>query len=421
MASIFALVDCNNFYASCERVFNPALEGRPVVVLSNNDGCIIARSEEAKELGIRMGTPLFKAQQVIRAHGIHVFSSNYDLYGDMSGRVMRTLGEFTPEVEVYSIDEAFLNLTGHAGGDLTDLGRTIRSIVRQWTGIPVSIGIAPTKALAKVANHFVKKTRWAEGVFDITSRTDLDDLLLHVPIEDVWGIGWRLSKMLKGRGLRSALDFRNMPAGWVRKTMGVTGLRLHQELHGIPCFTLESAPAPRRAVTVSRSFSRPIETLAELGEAIATFTSAAARKLRHRNLAARGIVVYIDTSRYGGERYFRSHFQELPVGTDDTPELLDMALRELRTIFLEGYRYKRAGVVMTDLIPVTQVQTELFDGRDRERSRVLMGIMDEANRRMGAETIRYAATGGERSWKGRSARRSPRYTTRWDEIPVISI
>lgn len=421
MSSIFALVDCNNFYASCERVFNPALEGKPIVVLSNNDGCIIARSEEAKTLGIAMGAPLFKVQPILRAHGVHVFSSNYDLYGDMSGRVMRTLGEFTPDVEVYSIDEAFLNLSHYENTNLTQLGLDIRSMVKQWTGIPVSVGIAPTKTLAKVANHFAKKSGRRDGVFDLTQADNLDDLLLRIPIESVWGVGWRLSKTLKGRGLRSALDFRNMPEGWVRRTMGITGLRMHQELKGIPCLTLETTPTARRAVTVSRSFSRSVDTLEELGEAIATFTSGAAEKLRRRKLAARGIVVYVDTSRYSDERYHRSHFQELPVATDDTPELLDYAMRGLRSIFLDGYHYKRGGVVLTDLVPVTQVQTELFDQRNRERSRALMNIMDRANLRMGSETIRYAATGIDRSWKGRSAQRSPRYTTHWEEIPSIEI
>lgn len=418
MASIFALVDCNNFYASCERVFNPALVGRPVVVLSNNDGCIIARSEEAKKLGLKMGEPYFKAKEMLTAHGVHVFSSNYPLYGNMSNRVMRTLGEFTPEVEVYSIDEAFLDLSHLQRQDRTAYGRTIRTTVRQWTGIPVSVGIAPTKTLAKIANAFAKRAPKADGVLDLTGSRHIERALLLTPIERVWGVGRRWAKLLKANGMHTALDFRDYPSQWVQRSMGVVGLRMQQELRGIPAISLESAPSARRGVSYTRSFSTGIDDLTELREAIGYFTSRAAEKLRRHGLAARAMIVFIGTNRFQDDTSYNSSFVELPAPTDDTPELLDHASRALERIHRKGRVYKRGGVMFADLIPAGDVQTAIFDNRDRDRQRRLMSLLDGTNARLGGDTLRYAVAGtnGDARWRGRSTMRSPRYTTSWNDL-----
>ncbi|TFG89811.1 MAG: Y-family DNA polymerase, partial [Syntrophobacterales bacterium] len=258
MSPTFALVDCNNFYVSCERVFNPQLIGKPVVVLSNNDGCVIARSNEAKAIGIRMGAAVFKIQDVIKAHGVHVYSSNYALYGDMSQRVMETLTDFTLDVEIYSIDEAFLDLSGFKRSSLTDYGRSIWSTVRTWTGIPVSVGIAETKTLAKIANRIAKKSERAHGVLDLTVSPYRDRALAITDVEDIWGVGRGYATFLRGAGINNALQLRNAPDGPIRKKMGITGLRLLQELRGVSCYPLEQSPPPKKEITVSRSFKHPL-------------------------------------------------------------------------------------------------------------------------------------------------------------------
>ncbi len=271
MSPVFGLVDCNNFYVSCERVFNPALEGRPVIVLSNNDGCAVARSNEAKALGIKMGAPAFQLRDLIGKHQIQVFSSNYALYGDMSRRVMRSLSEFTPEIEIYSIDEAFLDLSGFRHCDLTDYGHRIRSTVKQWTGIPVSIGIAETKTLAKIANRIAKKSQRAKSVLDLTHSPFQDRALEITDVADVWGIGRRYAHFLKQNGIHTALQLRDADDTFIKHKMGVTGTRLLQELRGVSCYALEQSPPRKKGITVSRSFKHAIQSLDELKEAIATY------------------------------------------------------------------------------------------------------------------------------------------------------
>ena len=280
MPPLFALADCNNFYASCERVFNPKLAGRPAIVLSNNDGCVVARSNEAKALGIAMGVPAFQIRHLIRKHDVQVFSSNYALYGDLSQRVMETLQQFSPEVEVYSIDEAFLNLSGFTNINLTDYGRRIRATVKQWTGIPVSVGIAETKTLAKIANHVAKRTEGTDGVFDFTAWPDRDSVLARVLVEEVWGIGPNYARLLTQHGITTALGLRDADDHWIQKQMGVVGLRTVHELRGISCLPLEQCPPPKQGITCSRSFGRPVTTLAEMREAVAAYTARAAEKLR---------------------------------------------------------------------------------------------------------------------------------------------
>lgn len=416
----FALVDCNNFYVSCERVFNPKLEGRPVVVLSNNDGCVIARSEEAKKEGVRMGAPFFAIRDLARARGIEVYSSNYPLYGDMSRRVTQTLGQFTPTMELYSIDEAFLDLSHIPPEERAERAWLIRATVKQWTGIPASIGIAATKTLAKIAAHLAKRSTRAAGILDLSGPRYLTAALGMVPMEDVWGIGWKYARKLRSEGVATALDFRNLPAEWVKEHMGTTGFRTQQELKGISCLPLESVRGPRKGILVSRSFSTPLTKPGEIREAVANYASRAAEKLRRDGTAAGAITVFMATSRFAGESHYLSTTLGFPVSTDSTPEVLAHALAGVDSIYEQGYRYKRAGVILSDIIGRDQVQGNLFDRVDREKASELMRLVDGTNRRLGSGTLKYASLGTGESWKGKSERRSRCFTTSWEELPVVS-
>jgi DNA polymerase V len=420
MPALFALIDCNNFYVSCERLFQPALLGKPVVVLSNNDGCVIARSDEAKALGIPMGLPAFKLADLVKEHPIEVYSSNYTLYGDVSARVMTTLRQWTPDVEVYSIDEAFLQCSPLPPDALTMYGQSIRATIQQWTGIPVSIGIGPTKTLAKLANRRAKRSTEAQGVVALTSPSNIEVTLAQTPIEDIWGIGPGYTRRLKNHEIRTALQLRNVNDRWVRQELGIVGLRLVWELRGISCLPLERCPPPKQSLMVSRSFGRPITTLSEMREAVATYTTRAAEKLRRSHMAAGVLTVFLMTSRFTDEpQYSDSVTIPLPVATQDTAELIQYAFQGIEQLFREGYRYQKAGVLLTALVPVSQVQTHLFDGLDRERSKRLMAAIDTINAEWGSGMIRYAAVGLRPAWMMRCARRSPRYTTRWEELAVV--
>jgi len=421
--TVFALVDCNNFYASCERVFDPRLEGKPVVVLSNNDGCVVARSNEAKALGIKMGVPVFQIARLIHTRGVQVFSSNYALYGDMSRRVMQTLSRFTPEIEIYSIDEAFLDLTGFHRIDLNDYGRNIRSTARQWTGIPVSVGIARTKTLAKIANRIAKKSLKTGGVLDLTDSPHLSRALEITDISDVWGVGSRYAKFLKQHRIVNALRLRDADDAFIRKRMGVWGTRLLHELRGISCYPLESGPPARKGITVSRSFRHPVQDLSDLEEAVATFVSTGAKKLRKQRSAAEVLMVFASTNRFEPDHfYFNLHTVALPVPTSDTPELIHHALEGLRRIYRKGYRYKKAGILFKGLVSARPIQMGLFDPRNRRRSERLMQTIDRINDRMGPKTLTYAAAGLHPSapWKTVFKRRSPAYTTDWNRLPRVS-
>jgi DNA polymerase V len=417
---LFALVDCNNFYVSCERVFNPKLATEPVIVLGNNDGIVVARSNEAKALGIPMGAPAFKFRDLIRRHHVQAFSSNYALYGDMSQRVMETLQQFSPEVEVYSIDEAFLSLTGFVHQDLIEYGRRIRATVKQWTGLPVSVGIAETKTLAKIADHHAKRSTELAGVFNLTTWPDRDSLLAQVPVEDVWGIGPAHARRLKRQGITTALALRGADDHWIRKQMGVVGLRTVQELRGLSCLPLEQCPPPKQGIACSRSFGRPVTTLAEMREAVAAYTARATEKLRGEQLAAAALTVFLTTNSFKDEpQYSNALTLRLSVATDATPELLRAALKGIETIYRDGFRYKKAGVMLLGLVPVGQVQANLFDRADRERSKRLMKAVDSVNARDGADTVRFAASGLTQHWRTRFTQRSPAYTTNWQNLPLI--
>lgn len=419
MPPIFALVDCNNFYASCERVFNPKLEGKPIVVLSNNDGCVVARSNEAKAIGIAMGVPEFQIRPLLRAHQVQVFSSNYTLYGDMSQRVMETLEQFCPDLEIYSIDEAFLSLSGFTSRNLSDYGRTIRATVKRWTGIPVSVGIAETKTLAKIANRIAKRTPDTGGVFDLLACQDRNALLGRVPIEDVWGIGRNHTRLLNQHGIMTALQLRGVDDQLIRKLLGIVGLRLVMELRGVSCLDLEGCPAPKQSVTCSRAFGQLISTLADMEEAVSSYAARVAEKLRRERLAATVLTVCLTTNEFKeGPQYSNSLTLKLPVATDSTSDLIRSALQGIRTIYRDGYLYKKAGVILAGLVPASQIQVDLFDSQDREKSKQLMSALDAINDRWGTGTLHYASSGITKAWKAQFHRRSPGYTTHWNELPL---
>jgi len=421
MPSIFALVDCNNFYASCERVFNPRLNGQPIVVLSNNDGCVVARSNEAKALGIGMGVPEFQIRPLLRAQHVQVFSSNYTLYGDMSQRVMETLEQFCPDLEVYSIDEAFLGFVGFERRNLTDYGRLIRQTVKQWTGIPVSVGIAETKTLAKLANRVAKRTPDTGGVCDLLACPDRDALLSQIPVADIWGIGRKHAHQLTQHGITTALQLRHADDQWIRKHMGIVGLRLVMELRGVSCLDLDQCPAPKQSLTCSRAFGTLIHTLAEMEEAVSVYTSRVAEKLRRGRLAATVLTVCLTTNEFKeGPQYSNALTLKLPVVTDSTADLIRCALQGIRAIYRDGYLYKKAGVMLADLVPVSQTQADLFDSQDRRKSTRLTTALDAVNDRWGAGTLHYASSGITKVWKTQFHRRSPAYTTDWNALPVVT-
>jgi len=416
---MLALVDCNNFYASCERVFDPSLRNRPVVVLSNNDGCIVARSQEAKALGLKMGEPYFKVKELLDRHKVAVFSSNYTLYGDMSQRVMTVLQQFAPEVEIYSIDEAFLNLEGFS--DLPELARNMRETVRQWTGLPVSVGIAPTKTLAKVANDTAKKKAGYNGVCVLDTPRVWEPLLGEFEVGDVWGIGPQYKKLLNKHGINTALQFSQLPEDWLRKHMSVVGARTAKELKGQPCLELELHADPKKGITVSRSFGKRITELPKLSEALVSYVSRAGEKLRRENLLAKHMLVFIHTSPFAKDAtkdpyYAPSLSFAMPLHTNYTPELIHYALLALKEMYRPGYRYMKCGVMLTDLLVEGTQTLDLFDRRDTTKQSKLMAAMDHVNQTMGRQTLFYASSGIQQDWRGASARRSPSYTTDWEGI-----
>lgn len=415
--TFFALVDCNNFYVSCERVFAPRLAGRPVIVLSNNDGCIVALSQEAKALGLTVGLPHFECRPLCQRHRVAVFSSNYTLYGDMSARVVETLEQFTPEVEVYSIDESFLGLNPRQGGP-AEQGRRIRQRVLRWTGIPVSVGFAATKTLAKLANRIAKKRREGGGVFDLSDVEKHRVLLDEVDVGDVWGIGPRYKELLHGHGIYSAYQLSRTSERWVKKHLTVVGLRLVLELRGISCLPLELAPSPKKAIARSRAFGRPVESLEEMREAVATYTASAAQALRQQGSVAACIQVHIETSRFNGPYYGKAITAQLDSPTAATPDLVRAAFAGLERIYRAGHRYRRAGVLLTGIAPQGQVQLNLFNAAHYDqRQKRLMAAVDQINKRRGRGTVRFAAEGTDPAWQMRQSRRSPRYTTRWADLP----
>ena len=386
-------------------------------MLSNNDGCVIARSNEVKALGIEMGKPYFQIKQLIRQHGIAVFSSNYTLYGDMSARVMETLREFTSDVEVYSIDEAFCDLSGFTHYNLDNYSHTLRNKVKQWTGIPVSIGVAKTKTLAKVANKVAKK---ADGVLVLDKPDFTNAVLSLVDVGDVWGIGRKWTAFLNGYGIKTALDFANLPDHWIRKHMHIVGLRTAHELRGIPCIAMEDAPKPKQSIIVSRSFGQSITTLDAMLEAIVSYTTRAGEELRNQELVAKHIQVFLTTNRFNNDPFYENAItMQLPVASSYTPELIHYATQGMRRIYRQGFRYKKCGLMLMELSPVNQPQFDMFDKQDRGKQLSAMNALDAVNSRWGAGTLFYAGSGIKKPWAMKRDIKSPHYTTEWDDLLTI--
>ncbi|MEN8256853.1 MAG: Y-family DNA polymerase [Thermodesulfobacteriota bacterium] len=419
MDKLFALVDCNNFYVSCERLFRPELQRKPVVVLSNNDGCIISRSNEAKALGLGMAAPYFKTKELIRRHKVQVFSSNYALYGDLSNRVMTLLQEMEDKVEVYSIDEAFLSLPAGRSFDVAAYAERIKKRIFQCVGISVSIGIGPTKTLAKIANRIAKKEPCHQGVFMFRSGDQGDRLLSEIKVGDVWGIGRRSTEKLQRQGITNALHLKKAEQKWLRRQLTVTGARTALELNGTSCITLDQAPMARKSVLSSRSFKKPVQSLTELKEAVATYAAIAAAKLRDQNLVAGALQVFINTNRFDTRHpfYANSRTMILPQASAHTATLINKALQGLTSIYRENLGYQKAGVMLTDLSGKNRCQQHLFTATSKEPA-ALMTALDNINGRWGRNTLQYAAEGINKPWAMRQDFKSPAYTTSWQELPL---
>jgi len=411
---MFALVDCNNFYVSCERVFNPALNGKPVVVLSNNDGCIIARSEEAKKLGLQMAEPAFKKVKYLKDNGVEIFSSNYTLYGDMSARVTETLSQFIPEIEIYSIDEAFLKLAGFTG-DLEELCKKIIFTVTRNTGIPISIGIGPTKTLAKIANKAAKQSG---GIFIIKNNNQLDALIRNTPIEKVWGIGRQYAKLLHEKQVKTAYDFTLLDDNWLRTKMKVIGLRIKKELLGESCIRLELMLPPKKAIATTRAFGKMTSELFYITQAVSTYAVRCAEKLRKQNSVANLLTVFIHTDPFNPNepQINKSKTITLPVATNSNMELVKYSLVCLNEIFVKDFRYKKAGVIVDGLQAESCFQQSIFDKTDRKKQHNLLKTIDKLNDEFGRDKVKLAVQGDGKEWKLRQEKLSKRYTTNWNEI-----
>jgi DNA polymerase V len=417
-----ALVDCNNFYVSCERVFNPKLEGKPVVVLSNNDGCAVARSNEVKALGVKMGEPWFKMEKLAKQHGIIALSSNYTLYGDMSARVMSILSEFSDQQEVYSIDECFLGLDGFAPEYLIEHGQKIRRAVRKQTGIPVCVGIADTKTLSKLANHCAKKSfAGSDGVCDFgrLSEAQLSKLFSSIQVGEIWGVGRQIGSKLEVMGIETVEALRRADPEYIRQQFSVVVERTVKELNGIPCIELEEACTPRQQIMVSRSFGQPVTTIEDLSESVAYFATTAAMKLRKDGSVASSLCVFVRTNPFkeNEAQYQRSVIVPLSRPSADTANIVSAALAGLKQVFRAGFRYKKSGVLLMGLQGRDTVQADLFDPpMDQAKSEARMKIMDQINQKMGKGAITIAATGVKQRWAMRRERKSPNYTSDWNEL-----
>lgn len=420
---LFGLVDCNNFFVSCERVFNPKLIGKPVVVLSSNDGCIVARSGEVKALGVPMGAPYFKWKKMLERNGVAVFSSNFSLYGDMSHRVMKIIRDLAPEVEVYSVDEAFFMVENGTLAEATRFAKELRETILKWTGIPVSIGLASTKTLAKAANHVAKKSEEYGGVMNCEECQNHEEVLSKIEVGEIWGIGRQYSKMLHASNIKTALALASAPDEWVERSMSASGLATARELRGEPQYGMDEGPEHRKSVVSSRSFGRPVERLEDLREAISSYTAQAAETLREEGLVASRLTVYITTNRFNKETYYgNSYTADLPEPTSYTPELLHFAEYGLKQIFRPGNLYKKAGVVFTGISRIGERIPSLFESKEvRNKQERLMEAVDHTNCKWGRNTIQLAAEGISRPWRMRQDLKSKRFTTEWGELLTVSI
>ncbi len=429
---MFAIIDCNSFYCSCERLFRPDLRNKPVVVLSNNDGCIISRSDEAKSLGIDMGAPLFESRQLLKQHDVAVFSSNYHLYGDLSMRVMDTLRFLSDDatyrcVEVYSVDEAFINLDHLPANTLEGFAARLRDVVFQWTGIPVSVGIASSKVLSKVANRLSKKNKKKTGCIMVLDDADKVQAALEMTdVSDLWGIGRRYARKLKEEyGINTAWQLKHMPMEWARKNLGgVVGVRMIKELNGEPCITMKDPLEKKKMIATTRMFGKPVFDLPSLKEAVATFTARAAEKLRRQYGAATGIDVFVVTNGIQGASYeynpqHHHRYFTMTRSTSDTGELIRIALPLVESLYRNGTKYVKAGVMLTGIVPDDALQGDLFSLAVKNQNRALMQAMDNINFSMRDDMVKFVSSGLTRNWKMRQEMRSKRFTTRWLEVYVV--
>jgi DNA polymerase V len=424
-----AIVDCNCFYCSCEQVFRPDLSKKPVVVLSNNDGCIISRTDEAKKLGVVMASPYYQNRELIKKNNVAVFSSNYNLYGDLSMRVMDTLRSLVGEnnLEVYSVDESFVDLATVAKQKLQSFSKKIKDTVEQWTGIRVSIGIAPTKVLAKVANRLSKKNKEATNcILVLDTEEKIMAALKQTPVEEIWGVGYRYAKKLKETwGIYDGFQLRNVTEEWARVNMGgVVGVRLIRELKGIPCVELKDPLKKKKMIATTRMFGQPVTELKDLKEAIATYTSRAAEKLRRQHCAANSIDVFLMSNHYKDHYQYNPQTRHINIKllqpTSHTNELISYALPLVEKLFHPGYRYLKAGVILADLVPQSSIQANIFKPGSANKRGMLMEAVDNINFSMRDDVVKYLATGLKRNWKMRQDLRSKRYTTRWEELYQVS-
>jgi len=418
----YILVDCNNFYVSCERLFDPRLEGKPVIVLSNNDGCVVARSQEAKKLGIKMGVAFFEVKNLCLHHNVEVYSSNYHLYGDISQRVMQVLSDMAHDIEIYSIDEAFLTFPAYfSNEEVLAKCQEMRRVIKKWVGIPVSIGIARTKVLAKIANDLAKKDR-TRGIFDLRDKAVLESVLTDYPVEEIWGIGSQLKVRLRSMGAFTAANFRDMEPTLIRKKMGVVGERMLWELRGVNCLPLEAYKA-KKSISCSRSFRTIVTDPVQLSEALATHANTAAKKLREQGSLASAICIFLEAVTHTPHGIFRRPFSvtaafDLP--TNDTAVMIETAKKCLPAIYLEGQQYKKCGVILLDLLPEDKVIPDLFYGSISPKRERLMSTYDALNKRFGKNKVFFAAMGINPKWRTRSDSRSPRYTAHWAELAIAN-
>jgi DNA polymerase V len=417
---LIALVDCNNFYASCERVFRPDLENKPIVVLSNNDGCVIARSNEAKKLGIKMGEPAFKKREVFERNKIKTFSTNFILYGDMSKRVMSILRNSSNEIEIYSIDEAFLKCYNE---DLNTYGINLRKKVKQWTGIPVSVGIAETKVLAKIANHIAKKYR-KSGVFILDNKEIIEKALKFTAIEEIWGIGRNHARRFKEYGINTAYDLTCIEESWIKRKFSIVVLRIAKELKGIKCLDIESQHKTKKNICTSRSFGNPTSDYSTIKEALSTFAVRCCEKLRKQKTSTSELRIFIYTNPFNPKhkQYYGTKKIKLERATNDNQIIVHEVIKGLQKIYKKGYIYKKAGVIVGNITQENQVQLNLFDQiRNREKYTKISKVIDRINSSMGRDKLRIATQGFDRKWKMKQEQLSQCYTTRIDEILTVKV
>lgn len=417
---VYALIDCNQFYVSCERAFAPYLENEPVGVLSNNDGCLVALSPELKRLGVSRGMPCFKIKEIVGNKKVYLFSSNYELYGDMSSRVMKIISSMADDIEIYSIDEAFLLFKNiHQQFNIYEYAKQIKIKVKNETSIPVSIGLAKTKTLAKVANKIAKQSK--EGIFDLTHKADIDKILSQVDINDIWGVGNKYSKKLNRYGIYTALDFINAPDYFIRKEMSVVGERTQMELKGIPCIEIESVTPKPKSIVCSRSFGKPVSEYNEMLESVSLFCSKAVKSLRRKKQVAKTLTVYVTTNPFKDTKQYANFIQgSLLDYSAYTPDFIILAKKLLEKIFKENYLYKKSGVMLTDIISENNIYPNLFGnsyGNDNRHE--VMNVLDKINHKYGKDKLFFASSGVKNNWTMKRELVSPRYTTRWAEIAIV--